>query len=261
MPNGRAGDLFINLSATLVAFIAGVLFAEPIKRWVERRRQLGILRKRKVTAVRIFPILFSPWPLDQLKHLLVQQNGLQKLFRLEVINWQTWSGHEAAEARLHALRTDSRLEFAEAFQAEMECYSRPVDANAENFVNLAITDLPFPKNFYCWNTRNRQGIVIGIGSLRTLFREDPVMVNKIVLRVVQRMSLFALGINELKAHEATRGCLFDLTPLLTDLQFSVDKTFLCTECERVIAEDRGTDFKNAVAFWVEGRKLQPRQSA
>jgi hypothetical protein len=254
------GQLLVALIAALLSFMAGVFFADPIRRGIERWRRLTKLRKRKTTVVRVFPVLY-PLPLEQLTHLLLLQNRLQTLFQLEMANWRAWPGSQAGEARLRALQTDSRLEFTERFQAEMQDYNQAFGANKEDPVNIAITGLPFPKNFYCWNTRDRHGIVIGISSLQVLFGEEPLVVDKIILRVVQRMLLYSLAINELKAHPATRGCLFDLTPLLTDLQFSVNKTFLCSECERAIGEDKGVDFLESVRFWVEGHKPKDVASA
>jgi len=253
-PAEWAGELIVNLVAAFLAFITGVLFSDPIQARVAQWRRLHKLRKLRPTFVRIFPIIF-PLSLDELSHLLLRQNRLQSFFQLELVHWEAWTGHGSAEARLRALRTDSRLEFAEKFQAEMNAYNDACGAT-ENLINVAISNLAFPKNFYCWNTRDRRGIVIGINSLHNLFGEDPGAVNKIILRIVQRMLLYSLAIRSLKAHQNTRGCLFDLTPLLTDLKYSVDKTFLCSECERAIADDRGMEFLEAARLWVEGRKVK-----
>ncbi len=87
------------------------------------------------------------------------------------------------------------------------------------------------------------------------------VVNNIILRIVQRMLLYSLGIKGLTAHEITRGCLFDLTPSLTDLQFSVDNTFLCEECKPVIAEARGPDFLKVTARWIRGRQQKAATAA
>src|SRR5574341_1802885 len=118
MLTALGGEILATLIAALLSFIAGVLFTDPIKRGVERLRRWIQFWKRKPTPVRIFLILF-PLPSDRLIQLLLRQNRLQTLFQLEVAEWQTWSGHGAAEAHLRALQTNSRLEFAERFQNEM----------------------------------------------------------------------------------------------------------------------------------------------
>src|SRR5262245_42064966 len=114
-----AGQLLVALVAALLSFMAGVLFAEPLKRRVEGWRRRSKLLKRKTTPVRIFPILY-PLPLEKLTHLILHQNRLQTSFQLEVVNWRAWPVSQAAEARLRAVRTESRLEFTERFQAEMQ---------------------------------------------------------------------------------------------------------------------------------------------
>lgn len=135
---------------------------------------------------------------------------------------------------------------------EMQGYNQANGVNGGSAINIAITGLSFPKNFYCWNTRDRRGIVIGVNSLLTLFGKDPKLDQKIIRRIVQRMLLYSLNITGLKAHDATLSCLFDLTASLTDLQFSVDKTFVCDECKQAIAHEKGVAFLDAVTAWVEG---------
>jgi hypothetical protein len=184
----------------------------------------------------------------------LRQNRLQTMFELEKAPWEMWSGREASEDSLRTLsatladkvaKSSGRkdilrilLEFTEKFQEEMNEFiqhTRQVDSDS---INIAITQLPFPANFYTWPTRDRKGIVIGIDSLSRLFEKDPKVVNKIILRVVQRMLFYSLNIRDLKAHEATRGCLFDFTKMLTDIQYSIDDTYVCKECESNILKDK-----------------------
>src|SRR5690242_7514702 len=107
-------NLIAAVSAAILCFIGGLIFAEPLKRWVEQRRRLSRLKKQKPIPVRIFPILF-PFPPDDLKRLFLRenQNRLQSLFQFEVVNWQRWPESGRAEERLRTLQTNSRLEFAE----------------------------------------------------------------------------------------------------------------------------------------------------
>jgi len=133
----------------------------------------------------------------------------------------------------------------------MEKYNRYFDQMNHRRVNLAITELPFPKNFYTWNTRVRKGVVIGIKSLYSIFHEAPQMVNKIILRIVQRMLIYSLDIKGLKTHEDTRGCLFDNTTYLPDIQYSVDNNYICKECEDIIIKDKGIKFLDDVNEWIK----------
>jgi hypothetical protein len=123
--------------------------------------------------------------------------------------------------KLKSLQTKSRLEFCQKFQEHMIRYDQEFDRSNFNGINIAVTELAFPRNYYTWNTENRTGVVVGINSLEYLFNE-PLIMNKIIVRVIQRMLVYSLNIEGLKVHEDTRGCLFDLTRELREIQFSVD---------------------------------------
>jgi hypothetical protein len=246
-------DLTTTLVSNLITFAAGVLFADPIKSKLNEWHRLIVLRRRKAIPVRVF-FIRCPFCSDQLRQLLMRQNKLQTMFQLEIAPWERWRGRTASEETLEALSAamairvanssgreetlKALLEFCEKFQEEM-CKCIPESTQGDhNVLNIAITQLPFPANFYTWNTRDRKGIVIGIDSLHRLFQEDQEVVNKIILRVVQRMLVYSLRMKNLKAHEASRGCLFDFTRQLAEIQYSVDHTFLCDECRPIILQDK-----------------------
>ncbi|MFN8495954.1 MAG: CHAT domain-containing protein [Caldilineaceae bacterium] len=200
--------------------------------------------------VRTFCILTS-FCSDSLKELLLRQNQSQPFFDIGIANsWKFWPGRMRSEEDLASFQTNSRLSFCEKFQQEMTRYNHEFDPFPANAINLAITELPFPKNYYTWNTRDRKGIVIGIHSLRFLFQDHPETVQKIIIRVVQRMLLHSLQIEGLIAHEDTRGCLFDLTRELMDMRFATDVTRLCTACEAAMRRERGEQFVTQVQKWL-----------
>jgi hypothetical protein len=220
----------------VLTFLAGIFLADPVKSRINERRRITVLRRRKPIPVKIFFILCDLCS-DALRQLLLRQNRLQTIFEFELVGWEMWPGKVDSENYLKSLKTESRLEFCEKFQEEMNKYIQQTTHLNDNGINIAITELSFPKNFYTWGTKDRKGVVIGLESLRHLFHNDPQVVNKITLRIVQRMLLFFLNVKDLKAHDATRGCLFDFTRLLADIQYSVDKTFICKECEQIILRD------------------------
>ena len=231
--------LAIAVIAGVLAFLGGILLAEPIKNKLSEWRRIIKIKTstRKKIPVSVF-FIHSPFCSDQLSQLLLQQNRLQTMFEFELTGYQTWPGRTTSDNTLKSFRTKSRLEFCEKFQAEINKYFQQTDRQNCDHISIAITELPFPKNFYTWNTRDRKVIVIGIDSLRYLFQGDTLVVNKIILRVIQRMLVYSLNIEGLKTHEATRGCLFDLTPLLTDIQYSVDNIYICKECKQALLKDR-----------------------
>jgi hypothetical protein len=238
---------------SILIFFGGILFADPIKSKLNEWRRTVMIRKTGKIPVRVFLIL-CPFCSDEIRHLLLRQNRLQSMFELEIAHWEMGRGKTASEDALEALsdsmarritssstREDiykALLEFCETFQDEMNKYIRQTSQAKYDGINIAITELSFPANYYTWNTKDRKGIVIGIDSLRRLFHEDSKVVNKIILRVLQRMLAYSLKIKDWKVHEATRGCLFDFTRLLTDIQYSVDNTYICKECEQIILRDK-----------------------
>jgi hypothetical protein len=220
----------------VLTFLAGIFLADPVKSKINEWRRIIVLRRKKPIPVRVFFILCA-FCSDTLRQLLLQQNRLQTIFEFELVGWEIWAGRVDSENRLKSLKTESRLEFCEKFQEEMNKYIQQTTQQNYTGINIAITGLSFPKNFYTWSTKDRKGVVIGIESLRRLFQDDPQVVNKIILRILQRMLVYSLNVKDLKAHDATRGCLFDFTRLLTDIWYSVDNTFICKECQQIILRD------------------------
>ena len=245
-------QLAIEILAGVALFIAGVFLAKPITRVVEQWRRAIQLKKHETIRVKIF-FVHCPFCSDQLKRVFLRQNQLQRLFEIDIAEWESWSGRSSAENALSGLQTGSRLEFCNRFQEEMQKYDDEKQVTGNRLINVAITELPFPKNYYTWNTRDRKGIVVGIQSLRHLFGDEPQIVNRIILRIVQRMLIYSLNINGLIAHEITRGCLFDLTRQLTDIQYSTEYTYICDQCRKIILEKRGLPLLEEIEAWVAGR--------
>jgi hypothetical protein len=147
------------------------------------------------------------------------------------------------------------LEFCDGFQEHMTQFDQDhLDFGRSRFdgVNIAVTELPFPYNYYTWNTKNRKGVVVGIRSLETLFHSEPQTVDKIIIRVIQRMLVYSLGIKDLKVHKDTKGCLFDFTQELRDIQFSVKDNPMpfCGKCRNRIEQDKGSQFLNSIIEWI-----------
>lgn len=202
-------------------------------------------------AVRVFCI-HTQFCSNELKKLFLRQNRRQLFFDIGIASsWQFWPQRTRSEAILGALQTTSRLEFCEKFQEEMNRYNKEYDPFLPDGINLAVTELSFPRNYFTWNTRDRKGIVIGIRSLQSLFHSDPMMVRSIVLRVTQRMLLYSLFIPGLQFHEDTRGCLFDLARALSDIQFSVDDPRLCKPCQAALIAHKGQEFGDSVNDWLQ----------
>jgi hypothetical protein len=199
---------------------------------------------------------------DETRRLLLRQNRIQSLFLFGEAKFIQPAEHAQAEQTISAFESqltphstqsdiyDELLRFAECYQGVMEGYGRHDNQTEANPINLAITEMPVPANYYTWNTRDRRGIVIGINSLRTIFESDPQKVNKLILRVAQRMLIYALHARGLKAHKDTRGCLFDYTEYLPDISLSIEETYFCAHCKNLLIQDKGQAMFENLNAWI-----------
>ncbi len=242
-------EIIIGVLTGIILFIGSIFLAKPITRRVEEWRRTIQFRKHKVIKVKVFFIhcLFCS---DKLKRIILMQNQLQRLFEIDIAEWESWSMRNSTEIALSNLQTVSRLEFCNKFQEEMQKYNDEKHVTENHLINIAVTELPFPKNYYTWNTHDRKGVVIGIRSLQYLFGDEPEMVNRIILRIIQRMLVHSLNIKGLATHKINRGCLFDFTHNLTEIQYSAEHTYLCDECKKIIERERGLPFLKEIDAWV-----------
>ena len=235
--------------------------------------------RQTINSVRVFFILCS-FSTDEIKKLLIEQNQKQNIFDIgiRIADWTSWEGRSSAEMSLESMQKTLQLEaqktlqmkgeqrknkklevllkFCDEFQTNMTQFDiEHLDFSKTPFdgVNIAVTELPFPFNYYTWNTKNRKGVVVGVRSLEALFQSEPQRVNKIIIRVIQRMLIYSLGIKDLKVHKDTKGCLFDFTQELRDIEFSVKENPMpiCGQCQKIIEKDKGGQFFNSIVEWIK----------
>jgi hypothetical protein len=206
-----------------------------------------------IVPVRVFFIL-APSCTPELATLFLQQNQCQDMFELDIASWEIWQGQHAAENVLQSLHTDSRLEFCDKFQQEMNKYNQAFDGLNPEQINLAITELPFPKNYYSWNTEDRKGIVIGIHSLRLLFQEKPEVLTDSILLVAKRMLIYSRQIPGLEIHKVTKGCVFDYTIDIRHIQHAATIPNFCKTCKAFILaqqEKESSNLLEALEKWIK----------
>ncbi len=191
----------------------------------------------------------------ELKFEIIRQNQFQDLFEFEFADWDMWYGHQVAEERLRALNTQSKLVFVNAFEAEMQTYNLE-KGHGDGMTNIAITNRPFPQNYYTWNTKGKTGIVIGVNSLSKIFEDRNRVYIHSLIRVLQRAVLFSLSIPNLKSHPQTLGCLFDFTEKLENVQYSASSSFLCNDCKTTIVNQYGNDFFDSLINWLQLSQLK-----
>lgn len=238
------------LIAALVVFLCSILFKNRFVKIVEiLKSKLPCKHERRV-KVRMFFISCPQCKID-LKTLLLNQNDQQSLFEFEIQDWSGWHGHSSSEYNLGTIRTDKKLTFCNEFHKEILKYYMDKGIREDNSINIAITEINFPQNFYTWNTKDKKTIVIGIKSLAHIFQDDINLVNKMILRVVQRMTIYAQKIDELSVHSEIKGCLFDFTRELKNLSVSADNVRICSECENRIKKSKGTEYFQKIQKWLK----------
>jgi hypothetical protein len=232
-----------------------------------------------VLPVRVFFILCT-FSTDEIKKLIIKQNQIQNLFDIgiRIADWKSWAGRPNAEMNLKSLQKALELEskqvlkledkeqreseirkvllkFCDEFQSHMSKFDKEHSDFGRlpfNGVNIAVTELQFPFNYYTWNTKDRNGVVVGIRSLKRLFQDEPQKVSKMIIRVIQRMCIYSLGIKDLKVHKDTKGCLFDFTQELKDIEFSVNENPMpiCGQCRNTIEKEKNSQFLNTITEWI-----------
>jgi hypothetical protein len=146
-----------------------------------------------VLSVRVFFILCT-FPTDEIKKLLIRQNQKQNLFDIgiRIADWNSWVGRSNAEMNLKSFQKSLELEakqvlkledeeqreseirkvllkFCDEFQRHMTKFDEEhsdFGRSIFNGVNIAITELPFPFNYYTWNTKNRKGVLSNDDQVR-----------------------------------------------------------------------------------------------
>jgi len=247
--NNISEGIIVSVVTGLLFSLAGVLLSPPFKEKIgEWQRAIeGLINPAIIIPMKVFFIL-CPICSDKMKNLIVKQNKLQNIFRFDIAEFKLWDKHIESEDNLKSLQTTSRLEFCERFLEEMEKFNRDQGQEEDSTrINIAITQMPFPKNWYTWNTKNRKGIVIGIDSLSKI---KPEIIDKIALRIIQRMSIYSLGIKNLRTHELTVGCLFDNTTYLPNIEQSVENNYICDVCKKIIIDNKGEKFFNKINDWI-----------
>lgn len=192
---------------------------------------------------------------SELKKAIVRQNTRQHIFEFEIINWPLWSGSPDLEKDIRERHFDSKLALVDSIIENIRQF--PQKQKEANTIDLVITSFHLPGNFYSWNNRDRTGIVISHGKIEQIFNADPQSIQAMIIRVMQRMLIYAMHIPGLEAHEATRGCVFDFTVDIRDLKNSIEINYLCRHCEKIIsADEKGRSVLKQLNKWIDNLILE-----
>lgn len=158
-------------------------------------------------------------------------------FRIEKIkNWQSEIFQLAGNIENFSLRTNSdgeHWEFSDSLIKEQLPTTTDVD------FTIALVNVPIENNWYSRRLSQNQ-IVITFHEIRDILRDCNIPLENVVLRLLYSYALVYREysnrippVNEVTdfTHDETRGCIFDMNGIKTDLPFSCDKPQICEECQ------------------------------
>jgi hypothetical protein len=115
----------------------------------------------------------------------------------------------------------------------------------EDFL-VAIVNVPIEMNYY-FRRLSRNTVVLTFHQIKDILNHYNVPIENAVFRLLYASSLvfkrFENEIPESKniadfAHDETRGCLFDMTGIKSDVVYSCHKPIICPECVERLKSDR-----------------------
>lgn len=168
---------------------------------------------------------------------LVTIGYLPQDFRInKVAKWKSDVFQLAGNIENFSLRTDSDgdgWEFSDSLLGEQ--FPKTWDAD---FV-VALVNVPIEGKWYSRRLSNNR-IVITLNEISDILRGSNIPLENVVLRLLYSYSLAyrqcGNRIPELNepvnfTHDETRGCIFDMNGIKTDLPESCDKPQICDECQ------------------------------
>ncbi|KXS32413.1 MAG: Uncharacterized protein AWT59_1453 [Candidatus Gallionella acididurans] len=174
---------------------------------------------------------------NKVKIKLVTIGYLPHDFRIDKIkNWKSEVFQLIGNIENFSLRTDSdgeRWDFSDSLISEQ--LPKNVDAD---FV-IALVNVPIEDNWYTRLVGNNQ-IVFTFHEIKDILEDSHIPLANVVLRLLYAYALVyrqcgnripKLNESVEFTHDETRGCVFDMNGIKTDLPASCDKPQICDECQ------------------------------
>ncbi len=246
----------------VVAVVIAFFVKDPVRRWLEKRRELGQHTRSRI-SVEIHQV-FTRTPGSDYAGLITGQNSEQNLFSFAVPMWIV----EPSSGDLRSFReADGKLGFMKAVAGlltnaqkggKYDVYAPLPGGRIDTPKQLVVTDIPIPGNYYAWNTPNRELLVISTASVEPFFGGvDQHSISDFVETMLVRMAVFSV-VSQLDPSadhlDSSVGCLFDFTIELKRTQAVVSKPFICHDCQGRIASCCGVDFSLEVRKWVDSKR-------
>ena len=262
----------------VIGLIIGLLF-EPAKRYVKRKlderdekRKICVemdSATRKRPNFKITQIIDPEAPSIDFSSVLKKQNQLQNLVRFSIDEFLRYPAAGAlSELKLLSqtpVKQKGSKKAALGILASivtkignrqwMGFSDKPPGKEIDTERNLIVTNIPLPDRFFAWNSRDRTWLVISTASvLRFFLEEDKPGIRDFVVRIMQRMTVFALvpELDPIHTHVGTaEGCLFDFNVRLEGIADVVASPDVCPVCARAIKEEQSAEFLNGLLEWLK----------
>lgn len=163
-----------------------------------------------------------------------------------VAAWKSDTFELVGDVENYALRCDSDSDgwvFSDALlKAQL-----PTHTGADFL--LAIVNVPIEDNWYSRRLGNNQ-IVFTFSQIKDILAWENIPQENVILRVLYAYTLLYRragnsipGLGEVPSftHDETRGCLFDMNGIKSDLIESCNKPIVCGECEERLRNERVSD--------------------
>ena len=161
----------------------------------------------------------------------------------KILRWKSSIFEIAGELESFALRCDSDGPDWE-FSDELVKSQMPKKFDAD-FV-IAIVNVPIQDNWYSRRLGSNQ-IVFTFHQIREILEHYNIPIENVIYRLLYAYTLLYkrsgdripdLGEVPGFTHDETRGCLFDMNGIKTDLVASCDKPIICDECQERLKQEK-----------------------
>lgn len=119
-----------------------------------------------------------------------------------------------------------------------ENMEKQIPVRSDSDILLAVTNVPIQNNFFARRFEDNR-ICLTYCEMTDILKSENIPMENLILRVLYSVSLlYRRYENRIPnshehtnfAHDDTRGCLFDMNGIKTDIIYSLDKPHLCHSC-------------------------------
>lgn len=163
--------------------------------------------------------------------------------RFDIKKVQHWKSNlfEISSVDYHNLNCDSDIDDAWAYSDDLINRQIP-DVDDANFL-VVLTNVPLEYNWYSRRLGNNK-VIFTFHEIKDYLLYDNIPLENVVYRILYAYSLVYMrsdrripDYGEIPGftHDETKGCLFDMNGIKSDLIESCSKPIICRECEHKLA--------------------------